>query len=343
MAPIWGRVADRVGRKVMVERSLVSFVIVMATLAFVTAAWQVFALRALQGLFAGYGALTLTMAADSAPRERVAQAIGTVQTAQRLGPALGPVIGGTVAQLVGLRRAFFVTAAFYLVAVVLVFVLYHERPQTHAAGADDRRVTFRNVLAFENFILLMVVVFAFQFVDRSFGPILPLYVADLGTAGDAVPILSGVLFSIAAGAAALGNHLCGALLRRFAARVVIAGAASGAAAGTLVYVLAGSLAPLMLATALFGVAVGAATTAAYTAASSVVPGAARGAGFGLLTTASLAGLAISPIASGLLGAVNIRAVFVIDTIALIVLAALVRRLMVAAPLTPTSAPAAEEL
>jgi DHA1 family multidrug resistance protein-like MFS transporter len=343
MAPIWGRVADRVGRKVMVERSLVSFVIVMATMAFVTAAWQVFALRALQGLFAGYGALTLTMAADSAPRERVAQAIGTVQTAQRLGPALGPVIGGTVAQLVGLRRAFFVTAAFYLVAVVLVFVLYHERPQTHAAGADDRRVTFRNVLAFENFILLMVVVFAFQFVDRSFGPILPLYVADLGTAGDAVPILSGVLFSIAAGAAALGNHLCGALLRRFSARVVIAGAASGAAAGTLVYVLAGSLAPLMLATALFGVAVGAATTAAYTAASSVVPGAARGAGFGLLTTASLAGLAISPIASGLLGAVNIRAVFVIDTIALIVLAALVRRLMVAAPLTPTSAPAAEEL
>ena len=97
LAPLWGRLADRFGRKIMVERSLVSFVVVMAAMAFVTEAWHVFALRAVQGLFAGYGALTLTMAADSAPRDRMAFAIGIVQTAQRLGPALGPVIGGTVA------------------------------------------------------------------------------------------------------------------------------------------------------------------------------------------------------------------------------------------------------
>ena len=37
-----------------------------------TEAWHVFALRALQGLFAGYGALALTMAADAAPRDRMA-------------------------------------------------------------------------------------------------------------------------------------------------------------------------------------------------------------------------------------------------------------------------------
>ncbi len=87
MSPLWGRLADRVGRKIMIERSLVSFVIVMAAMAFVTEAWHVFALRAIQGLFAGYGALALTMAADAAPRDRMAFAIGTVQTAQRIGPA----------------------------------------------------------------------------------------------------------------------------------------------------------------------------------------------------------------------------------------------------------------
>ena len=75
-----------------------------------------FALRAVQGLFAGYGALTLTMAADSAPRDRMAYAIGFVQTAQRLGPAIGPIIGGTIAQIVGMRNAFLVTALFYLIA-----------------------------------------------------------------------------------------------------------------------------------------------------------------------------------------------------------------------------------
>src|SRR3954470_22255914 len=104
LSPFWGRLADRFGRKIMVERSLASFVIVMSAMAFVTRPWHVFALRAIQGLFAGYGALTLTMAADSAPKGRMAQSIGTVQTAQRLGPALGPVFGGSVAALVGLER-----------------------------------------------------------------------------------------------------------------------------------------------------------------------------------------------------------------------------------------------
>src|SRR3972149_12053217 len=101
MAPLWGRLADRYGRKIMVQRSIVSFVFVMAAMAYVTKPWHVFALRAVQGLFAGYGALTLTMAADSAPRDRMAHAIGSVQTAQRLGPALGPIIGGAGGQVVG--------------------------------------------------------------------------------------------------------------------------------------------------------------------------------------------------------------------------------------------------
>src|SRR5207248_580887 len=183
LAPAWGRLADRFGRKIMVERSLGSFVVVTAAMAFVTRPWHVFALRMVQGLFAGYGALTLTMAADSAPKGKMGQAIGTVQTAQRLGPALGPVFGGSIAALVGLRRAFMVAGACYLIAVIIVFFMYHEGPvQPHAApsGEKPRPVTFRNVLAFEDFLLMAVVIFGFQFVDRSFGPVLPLYVGELG-------------------------------------------------------------------------------------------------------------------------------------------------------------------
>ena len=344
MSPLWGRLADRTGRKIMVERSLASFVIVMAAMAFVTQAWHIFALRTIQGLFAGYGAMTLAMAADSAPRDRTAQAIGIVQTAQRLGPALGPVIGGTVAQIVGLRHAFFVTSSFYLAALILVFLTYREPARaTHESHGKHHRVTFRNVLAFENFILLMAVVFSLQFVDRSFGPILPLYVTDLGTPVERVPIISGALFSIAAVCAAVGNHLCGGLLKRASPRAVIAGSASAGAAGTLLYALSGNTGLLFFGSAIFGVAIGVATTAAYTAATGVVPSGARGAGFGLLTTASLIGLAISPIASGLLGAVSIRAVFLLDTIALVILAGLVRRLMATSPATTTAPPTAEEV
>ena len=344
MAPLWGRLADRFGRKIMVERSLVSFVFVMGAMAFVTEPWQVLALRAVQGLFAGYGALTLTMAADSAPPDRMAYAIGVVQTAQRLGPALGPVIGGVVAQLVGLRRAFFVTSAFYVIAVVLVFLLYTERLPAREAGTEDNgRVTFRNVLAFENFLLLMLVVFGLQFVDRSFGPILPLYVAGTGTQGSSVPIIAGLLFSITAGTAAVGNQICARLLRRHSPRRVIARASALASVGTLVYVLANHTGQLVIGTILFGAAIGTATTAAYTAAGTLIPASVRGTGFGLLSTASLAGLAVSPIVSGMLGAVSLRGVFLLDTIALLLVAILVRRLMVTAPVPPTSAPASEEL
>jgi DHA1 family multidrug resistance protein-like MFS transporter len=344
LAPFWGRLADRYGRKIMVERSLVSFIFVMAAMAFVRHPWQVFALRALQGLFAGYGSLTLAMAADSAPRDRMAYAIGFVQTAQRLGPAIGPIVGGAVAQIAGLRNAFLVTAGFYLVATLLVLIMYDERRAPHVeAHASGERVTFRNVLAFENFILLMAVIFGLQFIDRTFGPILPLYVTELGVPTARAPIAAGVLFSIAAGAGAIGHHICGRLLRRATARRVIAGSAAIGAAGAAVYVLAGNPWLLLLATPVFGLAIGVATTASYTAASSVMPASARGAGFGLLTTASLTGLALSPIVSGILAATSIRAVFLLDTVGLVALAVAVSRLMIAAPLLTATAPATEEL
>ncbi len=347
LAPIWGRLADRFGRKLMVERSLASFVVVMAAMAFVSRPWHVFGLRALQGLFAGYGALTLAMAAESAPRDRLAAAIGTVQTAQRLGPALGPVIGGAVAGLVGLRRAFLVSAGFYLVAFLLVLVLYREA----AARSDGpaRRpsppLTFRRILTFEHFLLLMGVIFSVQFVDRSFGPILPLYVADLGTPSGRVALVSGVVFSIAAGAGALGHHLAGRLLRaRSARRILTASLLAGAAA---IGLFGAAAAPwwLYLVTPLFGLAVGAAMTTAYAAAGRVIPAGASGASFGVLTTASLSGVALSPIASGLLAQWHIRAVFVVDMLVLAGLAVVVARAMsdraigAAAP----AGPAVEEL
>jgi DHA1 family multidrug resistance protein-like MFS transporter len=344
LAPFWGRLADRFGRKIMVERSLASFVVVMAGMAFVTEAWHVFALRAVQGLFAGYGALALTMATESAPRHRLAHAIGQVQTAQRLGPALGPIVGGIVAQLVGLRKAFLVTSAFYLVALVLVFVLYHETKGKRVGDAEQTGpVSFRTVLAFENFVLLMAVVFGLQFVDHSFRPVLPLYLAQLGTPVAQVPIAAGLLFSIAAVAAAVGNHFCARLIDRTTPRSVITGSAAAGAAGALLYATAPDSTWMFAVTPIFGAAMGVATTGAYTAAGTVIPAQARGASFGLMSTASLTGLAISPIVGGVLGAISIRAVFLLNAAGLILVGYLVSRLMITARAERTAAPVAEEL
>lgn len=344
LAPFWGRLSDRFGRKIMVQRSLVSFIFLMWGMAYVTRAWHVFALRAVQGLFAGYGALAITMAAESAPRERMAFAIGIVQTAQRLGPAIGPVLGGVVAQLVGLRRAFLVTAWFYVAAAVFMFFAYDERLVRHAdADRPVERVRFRSVLAFQNFILLMGVVFGLQFVERSFGPILPLYLAQLGAPVERVPLLAGTIFSVTAASGAIGNQLCGWLLRRAHPRAVIAGSAVVSAAGALGYLVAPRPGWLIAATPLFGIAMGAAMTSTYTAASAVMPPTARGVGFGLLTTASLTGVALSPIMAGILGATSLRGVFLLDLCALAALAIVVSRLMVIEPDQKPTTPAPEEL
>ncbi len=345
LSPFWGRLADRYGRKIMVERSLVSFVVVMGATAFVTRAWHVFALRVFQGIFAGYGSLSLTMAADSAPEGKMSQSIGTVQTAQRLGPALGPVVGGAVAAIVGLRRAFIVAAAFYVIAVVIVFFMYDERI-AHAHAQPDAEpgtaVTFRNVIAFENFLLMAVTVFAFQFVDRSFGPVLPLFVGALGTPDARIAFVSGVLFSIAAGAGAIGHHFCTSLLRRRTATQLVVAASALAVVGCVGYLAAPRMAWLFAATPIFGLAIGFGTTAAYTEAAGIIPPNVRGAGFGLLTTASLIGMAISPIVCGLLASASIRAVFALNVVTLAALAIAVHRLGVGeGSKTPPDEPVAE--
>ena len=69
VAPAWARVADRYGRKLMVVRSLTCFSLTMVAMSFVRHPWQVFALRAMLGFFAGYGPIAMTMAAESAPPE----------------------------------------------------------------------------------------------------------------------------------------------------------------------------------------------------------------------------------------------------------------------------------
>lgn len=339
-APLWGRIGDRFGNKLLVQRSLLSFVFVLGAMAFVTRAWHLLVLRAVQGFLGGYGSLTLAMASTSVPRERMADALGGVQTAQRLGPAIGPVIGGVLAAAVGQRRAFLVAAGVYLVAFVLLTVMYHEPATTSRAARAHGRVTFTDILALENFVLLMALIFGLQIVERSFGPILPLYLERLGF-GSRVELWSGVLFSAIALGGAAGHQLAAALLTRVSARAVSAGAVLSAAAALAGFAIARSPWVLSLTMAALGLGIGTAMTAAFTAAGAVIPREAYGTSFGFLTSASLVGLAAGPTLGGLVAARSLRAVFVVGSVTLAILAITVRRLMVERPLHLESAPTEE--
>ena len=340
-APFWGRVGDRFGNKLLVQRSLLSFMIVMVAMAHATQAWHLFALRLVQGFFAGYGPLTLSMAALSAPREKMAQAIGTVQTAHRLGPALGPVIGGALAPIVGLRNAFYVSSGIYATAFLLLTVLYREQPREARAAAVPHRMSFTTILTLENFRIVMVVVFGLQLVDRSFGPVLPLHLDQLGYRGDDVPLLAGVLLSVLALAGASGNQLAARLLKAVSPRTLIATAVPVGAAALLAFTYARTAGIMVVTMGFVGLVIGASMTSAYAVAGAVIPRAVHSAAFGILTSASLTGLAVSPVLSGLAAAKSIRVVFIAGIGALAVLAILVGRLMVDRRIDPEPEPEPE--
>lgn len=328
-APLWGRVGDRFGEKILVQRSLLSCIVVMGAMAYATRPWHLFALRAAQGLVAGYGPLTLSMAARTAPPDGMARAIGLVQTAQRVAPAIGPVVGGLLAAAFGLRQAFLVSAGIYVAAFVIVTALYvdPDRSTRRPPSARDPRLRFREILTIENFGLLMGVIFALQLVDRGFGPVLVLFLDELGYDASRAALVAGTMFSVLAVAAALGNHVAAVMLRTVTPRAAMTRAVAAAAAALAVFSMGRGLWVLVPALAVFGAASAGAMTMAFSTAGAAIPRHAHGASFGLLSSASLVGSAVSPLLSGLIAAQRIRLVFLSGVVVLAVAAVAVTRRM----------------
>ena len=213
----------------------------MALMSRATEAWHLFALarhsgpaRRLRILDPDDGRAVGAAGADGAARS------ASVQTAQRVGPAIGPLIGGLLASALGLRTTFLVSSCVYAVAFVMVSVMYVEPAKAAAPDRTEERVSFSNVLAFENFVLLMLVIFSLQVVDRSFGPVLLLHVTELGYTARAASLLVGGLFSVLALSGVAGFQLAAILLKRTTARAVIA-AASLACGGSPRHVRAGRI------------------------------------------------------------------------------------------------------
>jgi MFS family permease len=178
----------------------------------------------------------------------------------------------------------------------------------------------RELVATPGFVMVFMVILCLQLVDRSFGPILPLYVERLGLPEGQVPFVSGVLFSVAAVSAAYGHHVAGPLLARWSSPRLIALSSLATAAGLFLLILVPSVAAFALALAVSGAAMGVGMTAAYTSGGALLPADAHATGFGVMTTASLIGLAVSPIVAGFISGPELRVVFEADIVLLGLLA-----------------------
>ena len=315
LGPLWGSFADRVGRKMMMVRSLVGFVIIVAAMGLVTSVTQLLILRVLQGVIAGFSIFAMALASVSCPKERVPLAIGRVQGAQLLSVAVGPAAGGYVASHFGLRYAFFVTAGMCALALVGLLGLFTENrlpaDAGPAAATADTGFTLRQVWTSRGFPLVLVLLFVAQFIDRGLSLLVPLKV---GTLPDVTRIAAtaGEIISLAAICATGSALLAGRLAQRWPAeRLLLIGLVAGGLPCALMAFATGWQS-LMLFRCLTGLCLGGALTLAYSIGGSLVTGERRGAAFGWLALSVQIGTAASPLVSGGLAAISLPGAFVMD-------------------------------
>jgi MFS transporter, DHA1 family, multidrug resistance protein len=125
-SPIWGVVADRFGRKLMVERSMFGGAAVLLLMAFARSAEDLVILRAIQGMITGTIAATNALVAANTPRKHTGYAMGMMQVGLGAGVAVGPMIGGAIADSYGYSAAFYGTAALLTIAGIIVVVWVKE-------------------------------------------------------------------------------------------------------------------------------------------------------------------------------------------------------------------------
>ena len=224
-APIWGRLADRYGRKLMIIRASFGGGIVLLMMAFVQTAEQLVALRAVQGLISGTLPANSALLASQVPRERMGFAMGTLQVGLGAGVALGPLIGGIVADLYGYASAFYVTAAMLFLSGVVVVIGVKE--DFHPPTTEERKG--QGIFAFWGQLLKIPGVkptyslrFLIQLARSMLIPVMPLFVVELMTDAARVNSFTGLLIGARAAATTVSAMFLGRLADRVGHRKVAA-------------------------------------------------------------------------------------------------------------------------
>ncbi|KGT86697.1 multidrug transporter [Erwinia typographi] len=198
VSPMWGSLADRKGRKLMLLRASLGMGVVIFLQAFVTDVWQLFLLRALMGLTSGYIPNAMALVATQVPRERSGWAMSMVTTAQICGVIMGPVMGGFLADWVGLRAVFLITSALLMTSFLITFFLIKEGGQPRVKKEDKMSgsMVFRSLGNPGLIISLFLTTLVIQLCNGSISPILTLFVRQLEPDVQNIAFISGVVAAI---------------------------------------------------------------------------------------------------------------------------------------------------
>ena len=212
VAPIWGNLADRKGRRLMMIRAAAGMTVTMGALAFVPNVYWLLVMRFFTGVLSGYIPNATALIAYQAPREKSGWAIGTLATGAIAGNLIGPLMGGILAELLGMKNVFIITGMILFITLLLTIFLVKEtfEPVEKKNLMSTKEIlgqsTRRSVL-FGLFFTSLIL----QLGMTSISPILTLYIRELSADTGNVLFLSGLIVSVAGVSAVISSPYLGRL------------------------------------------------------------------------------------------------------------------------------------
>lgn len=224
VAPLWGSLADRKGRKLMMVRAAVGMTFTMGALAFVPNVYWLLGMRFLTGVLSGYIPNATALIASQAPRAKSGWALGTLSTGAVAGNLIGPSMGGALAEFFGMSNVFFITGLVLLITTILTIFLVKENFQP---VEKQDLVTTKEVIAQMDHFSILVGIFVttliLQIGMTSISPILTLYIRSLSSQTGNILFVSGLIVSVAGVSAMISSPLLGKLGDEIGSQKVLIG------------------------------------------------------------------------------------------------------------------------
>ncbi len=315
LSPLWGTLADRYGRKIMVERAMFGGAVIVVLMAFVRSAEELVLLRVLQGAMSGVLGAASALVAASAPRERSGYAMGLMQVAMGIGLALGPVIGGILADLFNYQSVFFVTSALLLLAGIMVWLGVEEhfiQPDKEKRKQTNIFQAWMKVLKTRGVGLLYLLRFINQAGRMMFMPILPLFILSLIHNPDQVNSYTGMVIGLTSLATAVFSIFIGRIGDRGSHQPIVIFSLFGAGFAYILQSFAQNGYQFLIFQMLYGIGLGGVITAISALLAIYSEKGAEGTVYGLDSSVTSAARVIAPlICLGVSTLFGLRAVFAV--------------------------------
>lgn len=320
--PIWGSFADKVGHKPMVVRSVFGIAIATVGMGFAGTPLELLGWRALQGAVSGVFPAAVALLSSSTPAARVGRSLAILQSARAAGSLCGPLIGGVLADVLGMRLLFFGVGALSTVTALLcAFVLHEPREDADARRAGGPVVSQRDLLADRATFGMLVLLVLFQVMIMASWPSLALFVEKIGVPRESVATTTGLVIFVAGVPAMFISTAWARLGTRFGVEpmmllsLVLSGA-SYAAVGWLVH----RVETLFVLRLVSGVSLAGFVPLSFHWLGMRAPESARGRMAGLASTAMMVGNVIGPLLGGWLAVhLDLAATFYVPGAALAVI------------------------